>query len=150
MQGIHIGTSHTGVTTDNHDKADIVQIMSNNVEILLSPVVTRERHGIFVGNCDSLIIQNNYVSVMPCSLTKDLNIDGIRVYGHPGRMMVVNQNHIVNANTGILFAPVSGENGKPQWVITDNVAPKSKQPVVVKERVLGTKQKINGLQFNYN
>jgi len=141
MQGIHIGTSHTGVTTGNHDKADIVQIMSNNVEVLLSPVVTRERHGIFVGNCDSLIIQNNYVSIMPCYLTKDLNIDGIRVYGHPGRMMVVNQNHIVNANreidnpiTGILFVPLSGESGNLQWIIAGNIAPGSIDPVKVLDK----------------
>jgi hypothetical protein len=150
MQGIHTGTSHRGVTSGTHNKAGIVHIMDNNIRILLSPVATQERHGIFVGNSESLIIQDNYVSVQRYSMTEQLVIDGIRVYGHTGRMMIVRQNHIVNANTGILFAPVSGENGSPQWVITDNVAPKSKQPVVVKERVPGTKGKISGLQSNYS
>lgn len=134
MQGIHVGTSHREAISGIYDSSGIVQIMGNNVRIQLSPVVTRERHGIFVGNRNSLIIQNNYVSVQRGSLTKDLRIDGIRVYGHPGRMMIVNQNHIVNDtgnfNTGIFFGPMSCESDRPQWVIAYNVAIGANEPVV--------------------
>lgn len=156
-QGIHIGTSHTGTgfISGTHDTAGIVQIMNNNIGIRLSPAVTRERHGIFVGNCDSLVIQHNYISVTrdlkQDSLTKDLSIDGIRVYGHPGRMMIVSENHIVNASTGIYFAPLSGESGNPQWVIRRNVALGAKDPVayVLDKSESGKYLKKVHIEFNF-
>lgn len=150
LQGIHVGTSHRGVTSSTGDKAGIVHITGNTIGVLLQPSGTRERHGIFVGNCDSLIVQNNYVFVNRVFLKNSLEIDAIRIYGHPGRMMIVRQNHMVNAGTGVCFVPLSGGSGNPQWVITDNMTEKCKFQVQVEEKIAGIRQKVRGIEFNFS
>jgi len=122
IQGIHVGISHRGVNPRTHDSAGIVHIMNNNIEVLLPSYGTRQRHGIFVGNCNSLIIQNNYSSVLRTDLSRELNIDGIRVHGHTGKMMIIRQNHLVGYTRGIHFWPINDGSGTYQWVITDNMA----------------------------
>jgi len=122
LQGIHVGISHQGVNPKIHDTAGIVHIMNNNIDVLLPSYGTRERHGIFVGNCNSLIIQNNFSSVQRTELTGKLNIDGIRVHGHIGKMMIIRQNHLVGFTQGIHFWPINNGSGTYQWMITDNMA----------------------------
>jgi len=140
LQGVHIGVSHhvVNVTTPEiYDMAGTVQIVGNNILVPLSPVA-RGRHGIFVGNCDSLIIQNNYASVQRFPVTSKVSIDGIRIHGHLGRMMIVRQNHLVGTTTGIRVVPLSGaEHGTPQWIVTDNVAPNARNAVIAPSSVRG-------------
>gem|GEM_PF-629639 len=120
LQGIHVGLSHLGVIPGKHDSSGIVHIMNNIIDVLLPSFGTRERHGIFVGNCNSLIIEDNFSSVTRTGRTG--NIDGIRVHGHIGKMMIVRQNHLVGFTRGIHFWPINDGSGTYQWVITDNMA----------------------------
>lgn len=136
VQGIHVGVSQRAGTSGAPDMAGTVHIRDNNIGILLSPVV-RDRHGIFVGNCDSLIVQDNYARVKRFPVTSEVSIDGIRIYGHLGRMMVVRQNHLVGSTVGIRVKALSGDEGKPQWIVTDNVAPNSKSAVLAPPKVRG-------------
>lgn len=136
LQGIHIGVSHREVTSGSPDIAGTVHIKGNNIGIILSPVV-RNRHGIFVGNCDSLIVQDNYARIKRVPVTSEVPIDGIYIYGHLGRMMIVRQNHLVNSTVGIRVVPLSGGEGKPQWIVADNVAPKSDNAVLAPPEVRG-------------
>ncbi len=122
MQGIHVGISHRGVNPSTHDTAGIVHIMNNNIDVLLPSYGTRQRHGIFVGNCNSLIIQNNFSRVVRNDMTGKLNIDGIRVHGHIGKMMIIRQNHLIGYTQGIHFWPINDGSGTYQWMITDNMA----------------------------
>lgn len=131
MQGIHIGISHRGVIPSTHDTAQVVRIMNNNINVLLPSYGTRERHGIFVGNCNSLIIQDNYTSVQRTPITESLNIDGIRVHGFAGKMIIIRQNHILKYTYGIHFWPVNNVSGTTQWIITDNMAQDSKKDAVI-------------------
>lgn len=127
------------VVTGSYDMAGTVQIVGNNILVPLSPAA-RERHGIFVGNCDSLIIQDNYASVQRFPVTSMAAIDGIRIYGHLGRMMVVRQNHLVGTTVGIRVVPliVAGTgHGRPQWVVTDNIAPNARNAVIAPSSVRG-------------
>ena len=143
LQGVHIGVSHhiVNVTTPEiYEVAGTVQIVGNNILVLLSPAA-RERHGIFVGNCDSLIVQNNYASVRRFSVTSQASIEGIRIYGHLGRMMIVRQNHLVGATVGIRVVPLTvagtGQGRRSQWVVTDNVAPNARNAVLAPPSVRG-------------
>jgi len=136
LQGIHIGVSHRAEPSEAPDMAGTVHIRGNNIGIILSPVV-RDRHGIFVGNCDSLIVQDNYARVKRSPVTSKISIDGIRIHGHLGRMMIVRQNHLVGSTVGIRVIPLSGDEGKPQWIVTDNVAPNSENAVLAPPKVRG-------------
>jgi len=136
LQGIHIGVSHRAEPSDAHDMAGTVHIRGNNIGIILSPVI-RDRHGIFAGNCDSLIVQDNYARIKRFPVTSEVPIDGILIYGHLGRMMIVRQNHLVGSTVGIRVIPLSGDEGKPQWIVTDNVAPHSENAVLAPPKVRG-------------
>ncbi len=124
MQGIHVGVSHRGSAASPYDSAGTVTVSGNRMDILLPADIDRERHGIFVGNCDSIIIENNYIKVKRFKT----NVDGIRVHGYLGRMLMISQNHIVNATTGIYVKPLNNTT-TPLWVVSYNMLPESSKQV---------------------
>jgi hypothetical protein len=63
--------------------------------------------------------------------TESLNIDGIRVHGYAGKMMILRQNHILKYTYGIHFWPVNNVRGTTQWIITYNMAQDSKKEAVI-------------------
>lgn len=146
-QGIHVGVSHRS-EKGAYDMAGVVHILDNNISVLLSS--GGERHGVFAGNCSSLIIENNYIDVKRLPATLETPIEGIKVYGYSGRMMVIRQNHLENTTVGITFKPLGPVSGKPQWVITDNVAPKSKNAVSLPDVAGSTRKLIRGITENYS
>ena len=123
LQGIHVGLSRSDSSASSLVNSGVVHIFDNNINVQLSPT-SRDREGIFVGNCDSLILQNNYINVTRSEATKSLQTDGIRVRGRIGKMAIVRQNHIVGATTAIRFNPLNisagRRSGKPTWIVADN------------------------------
>lgn len=114
VQGIHLGPSPRSRTS----------IGGNTVEVLLPPPeVSSERHGIFVADSDSLLVENNQVIVWRFESTAGTAIDGIRVYGGLGPMMLVRQNHVVGCTTGVFVRPVGPAGSQLLWLVADNAAP---------------------------
>ena len=136
LQGIHIGVSHHGAASEVYDMSGTVQIRGNNIQVSLPPSA-QECHGIFIGNCDSLIIENNYATIWRFLSTSKIPIDGIRVYGHLGKMMIIRQNHLVGTTVGIKIKSLDNENGRPEWIVTDNVAPGASSAVEAPSEVRG-------------
>jgi hypothetical protein len=121
-QGIHVGTSRRENVRGTPILAQNVIIGNNNVDIWLPPTGVRERHGIFVGNCNSLIIESNMVTLRRFTTTSTQRIEAIRVYGHLGKRMIIRQNHITpNFNIGIYVNPLNNITA-PLWIIHDNAA----------------------------
>lgn len=146
-QGIHVGVSHRSEKGE-YDIAGVVHIRDNNISILLPS--GDPRHGIFAGNCNSLIIENNYVSVKRLPTTLKTSIEGIKVYGYFGRMMIIRQNHLENTTVGIMFKPLGKVSGTPQWIITDNVAPGAKNTVFLPYVTDSTRKLVRGITENYS
>jgi hypothetical protein len=125
-QGIHVGASAAGPRNSFYQFKRAI-ITDNDIDLFLPPL-DLERHGIFVGNCHSLVIQNNYVNI---GATRSLPVEGIRVYGFLGPMMVVRQNHLQLFTTGILVKPLNREApSQRQWLVTDNLALSVKKATV--------------------
>ena len=82
-------------------QAGTVSIADNRIRILLSPLAARDRHGVFVGNCDTLYIENNQAVVQRFGNTTAVPIDGVSVHGVLGLMMIVRQNHLQNFTVGV-------------------------------------------------
>jgi hypothetical protein len=116
LQGIHIGISPRRLGY----RAGSVLITGNRIEVSAPADQTRERHGIYVGSCDSLIIENNYLQAINASLA----IEGIRISGILGRTVIIRQNHLVGFSLGIYFNPRDsyGANTVMQWLVSDNMA----------------------------
>jgi hypothetical protein len=126
LQGIHIGVSHSASATSPPDKAGTVKISGNNIGTHLFSA-KNERHGIFVGNCDSLLVESNYINIQR-DPKKKIMIDGIRVYGHLGKFMIIRQNHVVDFRTGIFIKPLNVVS-TPLWLVQYNMLQNSEKQV---------------------
>ncbi|MBN1262148.1 MAG: hypothetical protein JXB35_15830 [Anaerolineae bacterium] len=127
LQGIHVGQSRPlrfrkpGVV----DRTERLQIRGNTITVILHLLKLMERHGIFCGNCGSLVIEDNFIKIRRHEGTERTHVDGIRVFGEQGRFVKIRQNHIIDPIVGIYFNPLNKpiENlPKPLWLIADNIA----------------------------
>ena len=109
----------------------MVTVEGNRVDVVLtSDAVRKERHGIFIGNCDSLLIQNNHVSLNRLSGTTSFRIDGIRLWGVLGNRALITQNHCfplggdqkLSFDIGINFNPLQDRRPGDLWIANYNVA----------------------------
>jgi hypothetical protein len=151
LQGIHIGVSHAEKIRGNPDQAGSVTIANNSIRITLPTASVRERHGIFVGNCSSLSIENNHLAVdrvtVPNGHSTRFMVEAVRVFGAMGRRMSVKENHSIGFDYGVRFSPLNrGNNPKPMWVITRNMAEGAKTATLV-ENV--SPAQIIGINENY-
>jgi hypothetical protein len=136
LQGVRIGVSHREIRQGAPDFAGRVQIAGNTIGLLLPPIDIRERYGIFVGNCKSLRIEDNRVAVSRHRLTADLYIEGIRVYGHLGRMVLVRDNHLSGVTTGVRVTPLNATgNQLQQWLVSTTMAEQARSAVIADSRV---------------
>ena len=96
-QGIHIGTSRRS-NNKIKIKSSIVNIVCNTIECVLRPTDYRERHGIFIGNCESLTVSENFVRLERRGFDREDNnllpMNGIRIYGRLGRKLLVRDNYL--------------------------------------------------------
>jgi hypothetical protein len=148
LQGVHVGLSHRDPTRSAHDSAGDITISGNNIKILLTPDASkRERHGIFVGNCASVLVENNNVRLERLPEAANFQIDGIRLWGRFGHRLLVTQNFVgtfsgfdsssfdfgINAN--------SLSSGKPftsLWLVTMNCVQSKQQSIRVVGGVVQT------------
>lgn len=125
IQGIHIGASHKEPDQGTPDMAGTVIISGNNIACFLPNDYKFERHGIFVGNCNSLVVSENFISLTTPDKSRILNIQGIRVYGHFGKRIIVKNNQLENFRSryGILMEALnSSQLPRPVWIVEQNVA----------------------------
>jgi hypothetical protein len=118
LDGIHIALTKAKTRID----ASVVHVFGNNIKVSMSPN-SRRRGGIFIGGgSSSLIVENNYIKVERFPVTTETEMEGIRIYGPVGDMVVVKQNHIADAAKvakGVIFKPNKQQKGE-QWIIVDN------------------------------
>ncbi len=129
VQGVHVGVSaqrvqNPGPGAPVSDTAGRVVISNNALYVALMPESVVERHGIFVGNCTSLMMEGNHVECERLGDAGRLPIDGIRVYGFIGRMAYVTRNDMAGFTTGIRFAALNNLADGPSsmWRVTENLA----------------------------
>jgi hypothetical protein len=139
LQGIHVGLSRKN--DRSRLPAGTVAISGNNIAITLAlSGANKDRHGIFVGSCDSLLIDNNRARLTRQAGTESLVISGIEVRGELGGRALVTQNHLDSAsgdfrqsfNIGIVFSPLSTAGLNKLWRVDHNVAPSKVATVQVR------------------
>jgi len=128
-QGIHVATSahrtrDPGAGAAASDTAGRVVIANNAVYVSLMPESVVERHGIFTGNCKSLVIEDNHLECEKLGAATRLHIDGIRCYGFLGKMAYITRNDMLGFNTGIRMAALNNltAGSSSMWRVTENIA----------------------------
>lgn len=128
-QGIHVGLSHHDPARTNPDRGERVLIRGNQVHVAAVGGATRSRHGIFVGNADSIVVRENYATLTTVPALEDVDVDGIRLFGYFGRYINVRENHTDQFPIGIQVI-VRGEPAKkPMWQVFDNFTANASQSV---------------------
>jgi hypothetical protein len=123
LQGVHLGVSKRESSRGTPLRAGTVTIADNHIGVLLPPAERNERFGIFVGNCDSVLVDNNYVRLKRFGATGKVHVEGIRVWGHLGKKMIVRQNHFVDFSLGVRVKPLNlSQHDQPLWLVMENVA----------------------------
>jgi hypothetical protein len=139
LQGIHVGLTN-GAARDVPDPGDVVTITNNTISIILLRYTGKaERHGIFVGNCQSLILENNNIKLERLEGSDNIIIDGIRVRGIFGDQLMITKNYVSSAGgnqrrsftIGINVNPLHRKPSIAQWLIMYNVVPSKLTPVRV-------------------
>ena len=100
-QGIHVGLSDLKISPHAaHILAQRVQICGNTVNVRLTPEMTGDRHGIFLGCATSAIVNDNHLE-----LTRSANagqyIYAIKVAGYFGPRVLIERNCMLNFTGGI-------------------------------------------------
>ena len=108
-EGISVGLSKSEAAKGEALIADRVIVVRNSVTLRVTDGEERNRHGIFIGNANSVLVQANRV-VTEDRKRADVEVDGVRLVGAYGRQVIVRDNHFEGPRTGIVFAP--GENEK--------------------------------------
>ncbi|MCF6281646.1 MAG: DUF4815 domain-containing protein [Candidatus Polarisedimenticolaceae bacterium] len=129
QEGIHVGVSDRSLKKRREFTAGRVLISANNINLIVPPIAERRRGGIFVGNCNNLTIQDNQILAQRFPLSRNIVLEGVRVYGHLGRMMMVRQNYMTHCNTGVRIKPLDTDKGSVQWLVSDNMMVNANLPV---------------------
>ena len=124
MQGIHVGLSHRGAARGATDAAGRVTIVGNTLDIRLPAIGLRDRHAIFVGSADSVLVENNYGLMAASGQPTAVSVEAVRVLGMLGRKAILRENHFQGFTIGFIFHPLNNPASKVAnlWVIADNVA----------------------------
>jgi|APLak6261659701_1056019.scaffolds.fasta_scaffold00006_2 hypothetical protein len=133
MQGIHLGLSHGSAprTPEGANYFRRVVIQNNTLHIKPVPGATTDCQAIFVGNCKSLLIRENYADLQRTLIMENLAVEGIRVFGYLGRMIQIRENHLDGFTIGIRVHRPPGiyKNAKVMWIVADNLTAGAAQPV---------------------
>jgi Family of unknown function (DUF6519) len=99
-QGIHVGLSDLKIHPHQpHILAQRVQICGNTVNVRLTPEVTGDRHGIFLGCATSAIINDNHIELTSYPNASQY-IYAIKVAGFFGPRLLIERNCMLGAFTG--------------------------------------------------
>jgi hypothetical protein len=126
IQGIHVGASVKDPKGKNTKHMEEVSVCSNNIDLANLRWLSRQKHGIFVGNTEIAIIKDNVVSLdnkygvkskIPSS-----PVNGICLFGYHGKMILVSSNVISDVDNGIYFRTLGFlHSPKPLRIMTCNV-----------------------------
>jgi len=154
LQGITVGVSHRAAISDAPDHTQTVSIRDNHVDVVLDVLAkTAARYGIFVGNCNSLQIEGNRLTMHVAGAGADaLPADGVRVWGYLGKKMVVRHNQVTSFETGIRVVVVTAvgqvstrapttpstnpTRSGPLWLVADNVLESVHDPIAAPATVV--------------
>jgi hypothetical protein len=124
IEGIHVGVSHRTSLQNQFpsDRATHVVIANNDIGTVLPAALSRQRYGIYVGNCESALIENNVMRVTRTSFTNQMHVDGIHLFGEFGRRIIVRQNQTRGYSTGVSLTGVRVPLGAKLWLVGETMA----------------------------
>jgi hypothetical protein len=130
-QGVHVGVSAGSRRHRETLKTGRVQVTGNTIEVVTSSLTSGERHAVFVGSCDSVVIEANAARLTSTAPKGVSLVEPLRLWGRFGRRLVVTGNHFDGFRRGIYLRPLglSAPDVQLQWVVQHNFVTDVHTPV---------------------
>ena len=135
LEGVRVGVSHHTPDDDSFDQAGYIDIRNNVLGVRTPLGVNKGRQAVFVGNARQVAIENNRISAPGLSATTQKFQEGIHIFGHLGRMVVVRQNFIANCSDAVTVKPLGQLQNTNQWLVADNMMPYATNILVAPRQV---------------
>jgi hypothetical protein len=114
LQAIHCGLS------DREPRSlGRVAIDRNTAFVVMPPDSVGERHGIFLGSCQSATVRDNYLELVTTTVGR--RIEAIRVWGKLGPFLEVVANHVSGFTVGARIKTQPLGEDRPRWRVVDNL-----------------------------
>ena len=125
LEAISVALSHDrkkDVPRGRRNRPDLVerlQIAGNSIWLQVSSQTAPGCRALFVGNCQSLLVENNYLNVRRDSGIT-FKVEGIRLFGFFGPLVVVRQNHVTDCIPAFSMRGLAPVPAQRQWLIENN------------------------------
>lgn len=110
-EGISVDLSKSEAAKGDAPLADRVIVARNSVMLRVTDGKKGNRHGIFIGNANSVLVQANRV-VTEDRQVSEVEVNGVTLTGVYGRQVIVRDNHFEGPRIGIVFTPGENKNIK--------------------------------------
>ncbi|MGH1377022.1 MAG: DUF6519 domain-containing protein [Alphaproteobacteria bacterium] len=142
---VHIGVSHRTNKTDELDYAKSVFVQDNVIYMSKPVEKVRGNRGVFVGNAHSIRIERNEI-LLQTNDPKAEFLDGIKIYGDLGRMIMVRENVVKGARVGLRLKALDDGNKNivRQWLAGDNLFLGASQSAIIAPSSLRQVNNISG------
>ena len=108
----------------NKANADIVErvvLRQNSLKCVLYPGAPLDRHGIFVGNANSVVVRDNYITLERLPGARHLENYGIKLFGFLGEFAQISNNHLIGFGQQTISITTRGRIPKDKlWIVSDN------------------------------
>jgi hypothetical protein len=125
-EAVHVATSFRRTPDTPPDLAGSVRIRGNELALSLPLELAAAPRAVFVGNAKRVAAEDNRADAP----VGGPMLVGIEMFGSFGPHLLVRDNLLPGARTGILLRPVGAVPQLHLWVIEDNITPGAGTPVV--------------------
>lgn len=138
LQAIHLGVADAQPRTLGR-----VTIAGNTVDVVLPPDAIGERHGVFIGSCQSATVRDNRLDLstgagLGSTAGTPRRVEGIRVWGQLGPFLEIATNHITGFPVGVNVHAQAPGAEKLRWRVAGNLLVGATTPVQVTPGVVNT------------
>lgn len=109
-----------------------VHISGNDATLRLPVERSRGDQAVFLGSCEHATVSDNHTSDVA---GQQRHLDGVRVSGSLGPMLMVQRNLLQHARVGVRVDPREPSPNVHQWLVSDNASPDAEQAVVAPQAV---------------
>ncbi|OGA80908.1 MAG: hypothetical protein A2711_07075 [Burkholderiales bacterium RIFCSPHIGHO2_01_FULL_63_240] len=118
--GIAVATALAGDPKPGKQAADRVGIAHNDIQLSLQGADRLGCFGVAVGNAENVQVAHNEVRA-DAKFAKEAGLQAIRLQGAYGSQLMVQDNFISGAETGIDLHPTTQPTGRVLWLVAGNV-----------------------------
>jgi uncharacterized protein DUF6519 len=122
-QGVRVAVSDRGETAGKFSSLKSVTVADNSMQLRVPFDYEPGSFGMLIGNADRVRVTGNNLALSDPNALDQTYVEGIRVWGHLGPLMILRENHVSVGRIGLRVEHVGPlkKLGAQQWLAADNM-----------------------------